>query len=107
MPVFVINQDERIWGSNAKQFFPERHDTLSEDNAAMMGKGYGNAFAHGSRDCVGKNLAVPTMKSQMVYLLKNFKVSFKEGETGVYEREKTSNIMIRFEDEPVLIFEKR
>jgi len=107
MPVFVINQDEKVWGSNAKEFVPERHDTPSDDKAALIGKGYGNGFAHGSRDCVGKTLAVPTMKSQMVYLLKNFKVSFKEGEKSVYEREKTSNIMIRFEDEPVLVFEKR
>ena len=100
MPIFMINQDEKSWGKDADKFSPERHDNPT-DKYAMAG------FAHGSRDCVGKNLAVPTMKTQLIFLLKNFKVSLKAGEKNVYSREKTSNIMIRFEEEPVLVFEKR
>ena len=98
---FVINLDKRVWGEDADRFRPERFDNPPENKYSFQ------TFSHGRRDCVGKVLAIPQLKAQFCYLVKNFKMSLKEGEESVYTRPKSSDIMIRFKKEPVLVFEKR
>uniref|UniRef100_A0A914Y2T3 Cytochrome P450 n=2 Tax=Panagrolaimus superbus TaxID=310955 RepID=A0A914Y2T3_9BILA len=70
---FAIQMDENIWGSDAKEFNPDRFLPENFENRHSMAW---LPFGIGPRICPGKNLALHEAKSTLIFLLRKFKFEF-------------------------------
>jgi len=52
VPAYTIHHSKDIWGENAKEFVPERWDSLTERQKSSF-----IPFSYGPRSCVGRNVA--------------------------------------------------
>ncbi|OTA99056.1 hypothetical protein M426DRAFT_325461 [Hypoxylon sp. CI-4A] len=79
VPTQLIQIDPRYW-KQATEFVPERWDER-KDEMGTDGIAY-NPFSQGSFACVGKPLAMLTLRIAISTLLQTYDVSFAPGETG-------------------------
>ncbi|MCO5571009.1 hypothetical protein L7F22_024740 [Adiantum nelumboides] len=65
----VVNEDEKIWGSDAHEFNPDRWDALPEkyDSTFSM-----LTFIAGPHHCIGRNMAIMELKALLCVLVANF-----------------------------------
>ncbi|KAF2130546.1 putative benzoate 4-monooxygenase cytochrome P450 [Dothidotthia symphoricarpi CBS 119687] len=79
VPVQLIQKDPRWW-PQAEEFVPERFGErraeMGTENAPYM------PFSLGAYSCPGKNLAQLSLRISISSIVKNFDVSFAQGETG-------------------------
>jgi cytochrome P450 len=69
----ALHTDPKLWGSDAGEFRPERH--RKGELARTLGKDANYTFipfSVGSRECIGRRLALIEAKTIMAYVLKNF-----------------------------------
>ena len=59
IPIGTINQDEAIWGEDAKEFKPERWECVPEGSHSIPGV-WGNmlTFLGGPKACIGYRFSV-------------------------------------------------
>ncbi|KAF7308932.1 Cytochrome P450 [Mycena kentingensis (nom. inval.)] len=85
-----MNQSERFWGPNAKEWEPERWFTLDKDNLRakeITGHRHLITFTEGPRVCLGKQFALAEFKSVLSVLIRNYTFEFPGGpetELGVH-----------------------
>ncbi|KAI9265176.1 cytochrome P450 [Phascolomyces articulosus] len=81
---YSMGRSEKIWGSDAKSFKPERW--LSEDGELKReSAGQWPAFHAGPRICLGQNLATLEALIAIVMLLKRYKFSLVPSQTITYD----------------------
>ncbi|KAI0837000.1 cytochrome P450 [Hypoxylon sp. FL0890] len=68
----VTNLSPRVWGPDAREFKPERWDSLSGDAATPYGT---ETFANGPRICIGKSYSLLAFKVMMIEMLRSFRFS--------------------------------
>uniref|UniRef100_A0A0W0FWP6 Cytochrome p450 n=2 Tax=Moniliophthora roreri TaxID=221103 RepID=A0A0W0FWP6_MONRR len=73
IPIFAINKDTKIWGSDATEFRPERWNSLPESVKDIPGI-WGNmmTFLGGSHACIGWRFALVEMKALIFTLIRAF-----------------------------------
>ncbi|KAF7309908.1 Cytochrome P450 [Mycena indigotica] len=77
-----MNQSERFWGPDAKEFKPERWLTLETDPLRakeITGHRHLITFSEGPRVCLGKQFALAEFKAVLVVLIRNFMYAFPGG----------------------------
>ncbi|KAJ7066474.1 cytochrome P450 [Mycena amicta] len=77
-----MNQSERFWGPDAKEFKPERWLTLDEDPLRakeIIGHKHIITFSEGPRVCLGKHFALAEFKAVLSVLIRNFSYEFPGG----------------------------
>ena len=89
-----INFDKSCWGKDADEFLPERF--LRTDSKLKQKIA---SFAHGPRACIGKNLAKISMKMELIYLFRNFRLDCSE---DLKNREMSSKVITQFKQEPLI-----
>lgn len=69
IPIAVLQQNEEIWGPDARVFNPDRWNELPEEvlNAKLPGSTL--AFIAGNRSCVGQRMAVMELKVLLAHLI--------------------------------------
>ncbi|CAG9788743.1 unnamed protein product [Diatraea saccharalis] len=68
---FAIHRSEAVWGSNAKEFDPDRflpERSVNRHPAAFM------PFSYGSRNCIGRNFGMLIMKSIISSVVRSYKI---------------------------------
>ncbi|KAI1136470.1 cytochrome P450 [Hypoxylon sp. FL0543] len=68
----VTNLSPLVWGPDAREFKPERWDSLSGDAATPYGT---ETFANGPRTCIGKSYSLLAFKVMMIEMLRSFRFS--------------------------------
>ena len=76
---FLMGRSEETWGKDALEFKPERF--LDKKEPSMFRHPVFNA---GPRTCLGKSLALSTMKMTLAYLLPKFDFKDSLGHSGAY-----------------------
>lgn len=70
LPILLVQQDEKLWGANAKDFNPER---FSEGiSKATKGNMSFFSFGWGPRICIGSNFAMTEAKMALALILQRF-----------------------------------
>ena len=90
----AINRSEKLWGEDAGEFRPERHEEQPE-----MSKRAFCTFSRGPRNCIGRSLALTSIKIELVHLFNSFELSCDE---NLYNRRMQAEIMYRFRTEPII-----
>jgi cytochrome P450 len=70
--LFNLHRRKDIWGEDANQFNPER---FSPENEAKRPENCFLPFSTGLRDCIGKQYAIIAIRTIIVKLLRNYKLS--------------------------------
>lgn len=78
MPI-AMGRSKRIWGEDSLEFKPERFLDAKEPSLFKY-----PVFNAGPRVCLGKPLALMTMKLTLAYLLPRFDFADKQGHSGAY-----------------------
>ena len=91
-----MSRDKKYWGDDALEFNPERW-WRSEINQKAFAP-----FSNGPRNCIGKHLALCTMKTELIYLIKNF--NMRCSEEKLKEKDLEAELMIKFKIEPDINF---
>ncbi len=78
--IFAMGRSESIWGEDALQFRPERFLDAKEPSQFKY-----TVFNAGPRNCLGKPLALMTMKMTLAYLLPRFDFKDSNGHSGAYQ----------------------
>ncbi|KAG2039475.1 cytochrome P450 [Suillus americanus] len=84
----AINRSLVIWGSDAKEFKPDRWlagDGISEKAKEVQGYGHLLTFADGPRACLGKDFAIVEFKTVLSLLVKNFVFEMRDGPATAFE----------------------
>ncbi|KAI9100943.1 hypothetical protein K1719_024067 [Acacia pycnantha] len=72
VPILMLHHDEDLWGSDAKEFKPERFS----EGILKAGKGNSPApflpFGSGARTCIGKNFSLLQAKMALSLILQHF-----------------------------------
>jgi len=89
-------RDEKYWGKDAAEFNPDRWERDDVNLRAYA------PFSNGPRNCIGKHLALCTMKTELIYLIKNFEMKCSENRLNSKDLE--AEMMIKFKDEPTIEF---
>ena len=89
-------RDEKYWGKDAAEFNPDRWERDDLNMRAFA------PFSNGPRNCIGKHLALCTMKTEFIYLIKNFEMKCSENRLNSKDLE--AELMIKFKDEPTIEF---
>ncbi|KAI1481739.1 cytochrome P450 [Daldinia eschscholtzii] len=79
VPTLLIQTDPRYWKQNL-DFIPERFG----ERSAEMGTNEAPfmPFSHGTYGCIGKHLAMMTLRIALSRIVQHFDVAFAAGETG-------------------------
>ncbi|KAI1812287.1 cytochrome P450 monooxygenase [Poronia punctata] len=87
VPAHAITMDPKIY-PNPEEFDGFRFANLRQDDPSMEGRGQyvasnpnSMAFGYGRHACPGRFFAAQEIKAIMVYLLQNYGMKFKEGQT--------------------------
>lgn len=91
-----INFDKAIWGDDAQDFKPERFMKENINSSKQINVA---SFSHGPRACIGKNLAKISMKTELIYLFRDFKL---ECEENLENREMSEKVITQFKTEPLI-----
>ena len=76
----AMGRDKTIWGDDAMEFKPERFLNIKEPSMYKY-----PVFNAGPRTCLGKPLALSTMKLTLAYLLPKFNFRDSIGHSGEYK----------------------
>ncbi|KAI0886959.1 cytochrome P450 [Annulohypoxylon maeteangense] len=68
----VTNLSPRIWGPDAREFIPERWESLTDDATTPYAT---QTFGNGPRICIGKSYSLLAFKVMMIELLRSFRFS--------------------------------
>ncbi|KAH7921992.1 cytochrome P450 [Leucogyrophana mollusca] len=82
VPMHSVNRSSALWGSDAKDFKPERwihEDGISEKAKEIQGHRHLLTFVDGPRTCLGKGFAVAEFKAVLSVLIKNFSFELRDG----------------------------
>lgn len=68
----LINRDQKYWGANANDFYPERfhHDNMNNQNVHPYSY---MSFSKGPRNCIGAKYGQMSLKILLAILLRHFK----------------------------------
>ena len=70
LPILLVQQDENLWGVDAKEFNPERFNKgISKATGGNMSF---FSFGWGPRICIGSNFAMTEAKMALVLILQRF-----------------------------------
>ncbi|KAH9910538.1 cytochrome P450 [Epithele typhae] len=73
LPLSIINRSETLWGSDAKEFRPERWEEPPEAVSAVPGVwGHLMSFIGGARACIGFRFSIIEMKALLYVLIRAF-----------------------------------
>ncbi|KAJ7479217.1 cytochrome P450 [Mycena latifolia] len=74
LPLLALNRDAGIWGSDAKEFIPERWESKESPIANAIPGVWGNMFTFlgGPRSCIGYRFALVEMKALLFTLIRGF-----------------------------------
>ncbi|KAJ9603636.1 hypothetical protein H2200_011822 [Cladophialophora chaetospira] len=75
----ILNRAESIYGQDAEQFRPERWLEASPEALKAMDRSY-FTFGHGSRGCIGKNIALLEIAKFVPQVLRYWKVEWTLGD---------------------------
>lgn len=70
LPLVIVHQSEKFWGSDAKEFNPDRF--VQGISKATGGKICFFAFGWGPRICIGSNFAMLQVKMALAMILQRF-----------------------------------
>ena len=70
LPILLVQQDEKLWGANAKEFNPERFN--KGISKATRGNMSFFSFGWGPRICIGSNFAMTAAKMALALILQRF-----------------------------------
>ncbi|KAK0231603.1 cytochrome P450 [Armillaria fumosa] len=83
-PIRTLNRSEEFWGTDAKEFKPER---WLEDSAPRAKEIQGHrhllTFVDGPRTCLGKTFALTEFKAALLIIVRNFSFEFPGGKDAV------------------------
>ncbi|KAG2085843.1 cytochrome P450 [Suillus cothurnatus] len=82
IPGSSINRSSAIWGSNAKEFKPDRwlsENGISGKAKEVQGHRHLLTFVDGPRTCLGKDFAIAEFKTVLSVLVKNFVFEMRDG----------------------------
>lgn len=96
----AMNKDTSVWGDDVELFRPERH--FEKDPEVTVA-----SFSYGPRNCIGKHLALSSLKVQMIYLMKYFDIECRENLVAKPKEYLRTGLARRFAKEPVISFKKR
>ncbi|KAF9453702.1 cytochrome P450 [Macrolepiota fuliginosa MF-IS2] len=73
IPILAINRATKIWGPDAREFKPERWESIPEGTSAVPGV-WGNllTFLGGPRACIGHRFSLVEMKALLFTLIRAF-----------------------------------
>ncbi|KAG2351995.1 cytochrome P450 [Suillus spraguei] len=77
-----INRSVAIWGSDAKEFKPDRwlvEDGISGKAKEVQGHRHLLTFVDGPRTCLGKDFVIAEFKAVLSVLVKNFVFEMQDG----------------------------
>jgi len=73
IPILAINRSEAIWGTDAKEFNPDRWASLPEATSQVPGVwGHLMTFLGGPRACIGYRFSLVEMKALLFTLVRAF-----------------------------------
>ncbi|KAJ7772424.1 cytochrome P450 [Mycena metata] len=79
-PIRCINRSEALWGSDAKEFKPERwFADITTQAKELQGHRHLLTFHDGPRTCLGKAFALAEFKAALSVLIRNFVFEFLDG----------------------------
>lgn len=81
---YVQGRSEKVWGSDAKQFRPERWIT-PEGELKRESQGQWPAFHAGPRVCLGQHLATLEALIAIIFLVKRYKFTLMAGQEITYQ----------------------
>ncbi|CAB9505914.1 Leukotriene-B(4) omega-hydroxylase 2 [Seminavis robusta] len=79
-PPYVMGRSRHVWGSDAHEFKPARFFNQKEPTAFKF-----TAFNAGKRMCLGKPMALNTLKLTLAYLVQRFEFQDNKGHNGTVE----------------------
>ena len=100
MAIHAINFDTELWGEDVEEFRPERHFQVDKSTSIP-------AFSYGQRNCIGKNMAMSSLKLEVAYLFKYFDIECTEKVIGRTMESMITGLTRKFADEPSLKFSLR
>ena len=98
--LYAINHDTELWGEDVEEFRPERHFDVDKSTAVP-------AFSYGQRNCIGKNMAMSSLKLEVAYLFKYFDIECTEEVLGRTMESQRTSLARKFLEEPSLKFSLR
>ncbi|KAJ7835644.1 cytochrome P450 [Mycena olivaceomarginata] len=84
IPILAVNTDKDIWGSDAREWKPERWETIPDEVSAIPTV-WGNllTFFAGPHNCVGSRFAVLELKAMLFTIIRAFEVEKAVPEGGI------------------------
>ncbi|KIM86964.1 hypothetical protein PILCRDRAFT_815408 [Piloderma croceum F 1598] len=81
IPIRSANRSERFWGTDAKEFKPERwiEGDMQGDMTKIQGYRHLLSFGDGPRMCLGKPFALAAFKATLSVLVRNFAFELRDG----------------------------
>eukprot|EP00797_Seminavis_robusta_P024955 Sro428_g140930.1 methylcoclaurine 3'-hydroxylase isozyme 1 (281) ;mRNA; r:55286-56128 len=79
-PPYAMGRNSRIWGSDACEFKPSRFLNRKEPTPFQF-----PVFNAGRRLCLGKPMALNTLKLTVAYLVQRFEFEDLQGHNGMYD----------------------
>ncbi|KAH9843538.1 cytochrome P450 [Rhodofomes roseus] len=86
VPIHAMNTSPKYWGSDAKDFYPERFLTEERVPKGIQGHKHMLTFASGPRMCPGRYYALAKAKAVLYLLLRSYAFAFADvpdGEIGI------------------------
>ncbi|KIJ59409.1 hypothetical protein HYDPIDRAFT_140642 [Hydnomerulius pinastri MD-312] len=80
--IACVNRSAAIWGSDAKEFKPERwldEEGIPRKAKEIQGHRHLLTFVDGPRTCLGKGFAIAEFKTVLLVLVKNFVFEMRDG----------------------------
>jgi len=110
IPILAINRSTEIWGPDAREFKPERWESVPEGASAVPGV-WGNVltFLGGPRACIGYRFSLVEMKALLFTLIRafEFKLAVSPDEigkkTGIVQRPVLLNDLKAGNQMPLLV----
>ncbi|KAJ7801581.1 cytochrome P450 [Mycena olivaceomarginata] len=84
IPILAVNTDKDIWGPDAREWKPERWETIPDEVSAIP-TAWGNllTFFAGPHNCVGFRFAVLELKAMLFTIIRAFEVEKAVPEGGI------------------------
>ena len=77
--IHAVHRSRQIWGDDVDEFKPERWDALTGDAASNFAF---ESFLQGPRICIGRNVALATVKAALVELVRHWRFVGIENNDG-------------------------